>query len=78
MIMTAEKFNNYLKADLYKIYCPQYQKLEEKNILIAELVVTVSEFLKNSAQVATTSSIITSTNNNTSAKNDVFLERLKH
>ena len=46
MMMTAEKFNTYSKADLYKIYCQLYQKLEEKDSLIAEHVVTVSEFLK--------------------------------
>ena len=46
MMMTAEKFNSYPKADLYKIYCKFYQKLEEKDSLIAEHAVTVSEFLK--------------------------------
>ena len=72
MMMTAEKFNSYSKADLYKIYCELHQKLEEKDSLIAEHVVTVSAFLKKSAQVTTTSAIITTTIN-TSAKNDIFI-----
>ena len=76
MMMTAEKFNSYSKADLYKIYCELYQKLEEKDSLIAEHVVTVSEFLKKSAQVTTTSAIITPTIN-TSAKNDVFIRKFE-
>ena len=74
MMITAEKFNSYSKADLYKIYCELYQKLEEKNSLIAEHVVTVSEFLKKSAQVIT--AIITPTIN-TSAKNDVFIRKFE-
>ena len=74
MMMTAENFNSYSKADLYKIYCELYQKLEEKNSLIAEHVVTVSEFLKKSAQVKT--AIITPTIN-TSAKNDVFIRKFE-
>ena len=49
MMMTAEKFNSYSKADLYKIYCQLYQKLEEKDSHINEHVVTVSEFLKQSS-----------------------------
>ena len=76
MMMTAEKFNSYSKADLYKIFCEFYQKLEEKDSLIAEHVVTVSEFLKKSAQVTTTSAIITPTIN-TSAKNDVFIRKFE-
>ena len=63
MMMTAEKFNSFSKADHYKIYCQLYQKLEEKDSLIAEHVVTVSEFLKKSTQVTITSSIITPTIN---------------
>ena len=55
MMMTAEKFNIYSKADLYKNFCQLYQKLEEKDSLIAKHVVTVSEFLKKSAQVTTNS-----------------------
>ena len=74
MMMTAEKFNSYSKADLYKIFCQLYQKLEEKDSLIAEHVVTMSEFFKNSAHVTTNSSIITPTIN-TSAKNDVFIQK---
>ena len=70
--MTADKFNSYSKADLYKIYCPIYQKLEEKDSLIAKHVVIMSEFLKKSVQVTTTSSIITPTIN-TSVKNGVFI-----
>ena len=76
MMMTAEKFNSYSKADLYKIYCELYQKLEEKDSLIAEHVVTVSEFLKKSTQVTTNSAIITPTIN-TSAKNDVFIRKFE-
>ena len=76
MMMTAEKFNSYSKADLYKIYCELYQKLEVKDSLIAEHVVTVSEFLKKSAQVTTTSAMITPTIN-TSAKNDVFIRKFE-
>ena len=75
-MMTAEKFNSYSKADRYKIYCQLYQKLEEKDSLIAEHVVTVSEFLKKTAQVTTTLSIITPTIN-TSAKNDVFIRKFE-
>ena len=75
-MMTAEKFNSYSKADLHKIYCQLYQKLEEKDSLIAEHAVTVSEFFKKSAQVTTTSSIITHTIN-TSAKNDVFIRKFE-
>ena len=66
-MMTAEKFNNYSKADFYKIYCECYQKLEEKDNLIAKHVVTASKFLKKLAQVTTFSAIITPTIN-TSAK----------
>ena len=62
MMMTAEKFNTYSKVDLYKIYCQLYQNLEEKDSLIAEHVLTVSEFLKKSAQVTTTF-IYNNTNN---------------
>ena len=76
MMMTAENFNSYSKAHLYKIYCELYQKLEEKDNLIAEHVVTVSEFLKKSAQVTTTSAIITP-KINTSAKNDVFIRKFE-
>ena len=76
MMKTAEKFNSYSKADLYKIYCELYQKLEEKDNLIAEHVVTVCEFLKNSAQLTTTSAIITP-KINTSANNDVFIRKFE-
>ena len=76
MMMTAEKFNSYSKADHYKIYCELYQKLEEKDNLIAEHVVTVSEFLKKSAHATTTSAIITPTIN-TSAKNHVFIRKFE-
>ena len=75
-MMTAEKFNSYSKADLYKIQCELYQILEEKDTLIAEHVITVSEFLENSAQLTTTSAIITPTIN-TSAKNDVFIRKFE-
>ena len=71
----AEKFNSYSKADLYKIYCQLYQKLAEKDSLIAEHVVTVSEFLKNSQETAS-SSIITP-KINTIAKNDVFIQKFE-
>ena len=70
------KCNSYSKAGLYKIYCELYQKLEEKASLIAEHVVTVSEFLKKSAQVTTTSAILTPMIN-TSAKNDVFIRKFE-
>ena len=70
MMMTAEKFNSYSKADLYKIYCELYQKLEEKDSLIAEHVVIVSEFLKKLAQVTNTSAIITP-----KIENDVFIRK---
>ena len=74
--MTAEKFNRYSKADRYTICCQLYQKLEEKDSLIAEHVVTVSECLKKLAQITTTSSIITPTIN-ASAKNDVFIRKFE-
>ena len=76
MMMTAEKFNSCSKADHNRIYCELCQKLEEKDSPIADHVVTVSEFLKNSSQVTTTSAIITPTIN-TSAKNDVFIRKFE-
>ena len=76
MMMTAEKFINFSKTDLYEIYCKLYQKLEEKDSLIAEHVLTVSEFLRKSAQVTTTSAIITPMIN-TGAKNDIFIRKFE-
>ena len=76
MMMTTEKFNSHSKADLYKIYCQLYQNLEEKDSLMAEHVVTVSQFLNKSAQVTSTSSIITLTIKMT-AKNDVFIRKFE-
>ena len=76
MMMTAEKLNSYSKEDRYKIYCELYQKLEEKDSLIGEHVITFGEFLKKLAQVTTILAIITPAVN-TSAKNDVFIRRFE-
>ena len=74
--MTAEKFNSYSKADLYNIYCELFQKIEEKDSLIAEHVVTLSELLKKTAHVTATPAIITPTIK-TSAKNCVFIRKFE-
>ena len=76
MMMTKEKFNSYSKGDFHKFCCKLYQKFEEKDSLIVQQVITVSEIIKQSAQVRTTSAIITPTIN-TSAKNDVFIRKFE-
>ena len=49
MMMTAEKFNSYSKVDFHEFFCELYQNFEEKDSLIVEHVITVSEMLKQSA-----------------------------
>ena len=75
-MMTAEKVNSYSKADVYKIYCQLYQKLEEKDSLSHRRACSNREFLKKTGQATTNSSIITPTMN-TSAKNDIFIRKFE-
>ena len=75
-MMTEENFNSYSKADIFKNYCDLYRRLEEKDSLIAEPVVTVSEILKKLAHVTTNLSKISETINR-SKKNDVFIRKFE-
>ena len=63
-MMNQEEFNSHNKNELYQIYVDLFKKVEEKDSIIKEFVISASQFLlKKSSQMTIQRNQVKSRNN---------------